>query len=151
MKLVRTVSGTLFLLAAIGWSQPPPKSAVDEESAVRQADEAWMRAIVSKSVDQAVELYDPEVLTAGSAMPPARGLAEVRAMWTKLFAQPGFVLTWKTENVLIADSGSIASSTGTWRGDKPDATGPFLAVWRKQRDGKWKVLIDSAWYSRTPD
>jgi ketosteroid isomerase-like protein len=121
------------------------------EDTIRQADEAWLKAIASKSVEQTVALYDAEALTAGSAMPPARGLAGIRAMWTELFAQPDFFLTWKTDKVVITDSGTMASSTGTWRAAKPGTGGPFLAVWRKQRDGQWKVLIDSAWFSRTPD
>jgi ketosteroid isomerase-like protein len=95
-------------------------------------------------------MYDPEALTAGSAMPPARGVAAVRAMWTQLFAQPEFVLTWEIEKVVVTESGAMAYSSGTWHMG-PNANGPYLAVWQKQPDGKWKILVDSAWYSRRPE
>ncbi len=146
MKLVFAM---LSLVVSTTLGQTPATPEPNIEAAIRLADEAWMKGIASKSVEQTVAMYDAEVLTAGSAMPPARGLAAIRAMWTRLFAQPDFLLTWKTDKVVITESGTIASSSGTWRGAKPNATGPFLAVWRKQRDGKWKILIDSAWYSRT--
>ena len=43
------------------------------EAAVLEADEAWAKAIASKSVEQTVELYDADALTAGSAMTPRCG------------------------------------------------------------------------------
>jgi ketosteroid isomerase-like protein len=139
----------VFALAAlaIAAEQTYSISAGSGEAAIRAADEAWVQAIEAKSVDQAITFYDSEIATAGSAMPPARGLAEIRAMWTKLFRSPGFSLTWKTDKVVVTQSGTIGYSTGTWR--MGSESGPYLAVWRKQRDGGWKVLFDSAWYSRT--
>ncbi len=68
-------------------------------------------------------------------------------MWAKLFAEPGFLLTWKTDRIVVLQSGDIAYSTATWRGAKPNSGGPGLVVWRRQSDGNWKVLIDSAWFS----
>jgi ketosteroid isomerase-like protein len=121
MKFIPVIS---LLLATLLSGQAPPKSVVSAEEAIRQADAAWMKAIASKSVEQTVEMYDAEVVTAGSAMPPARGLAGIRAMWTKLFAQPDFVLTWKTDKVVLMDSGLMACSTATWRGAKPNSGGP---------------------------
>ncbi|MCX5911845.1 MAG: DUF4440 domain-containing protein [Deltaproteobacteria bacterium] len=121
------------------------------EAAIRQAEEAWAKAIASKSVEETVASYDPEALTAGSAMTPARGLASVRGMWVDAFAQKGFSLAWKAEKIVITESETMAFSSGTWRMAGPNATGPYLAVWRKQQDGQWKVFIDAAWYSRSPN
>jgi ketosteroid isomerase-like protein len=139
----------LIALAAAALSgQTTP---AQDEAALRIADETWQKAIASKSIVDAVAVYDPEALTAGSAMPPARGLVGIRAMWTKLFARSGFSLRWHTEKVVLTDSGTIAIATGLWRGDSLNSGGPFLAVWRKQPDGEWKVLVDSAWHSPPPD
>jgi ketosteroid isomerase-like protein len=117
------------------------------EAAVRQAEETWGRAIAAKSVEQTVAVYDPEAVTAGSAMFPARGLEEFRVNWAKQFGRPDFALSWKVEKVTVIESGTIACTTGTWRSPAPQASGPYLAVWRKQVDGQWKLLIDAAWYS----
>jgi len=116
------------------------------EAAIRQADEAWAKAVASKSVEATCAFYDPEALTAG-IMTPARGLDGIRKMWVEGFAQKGFSLAWKAERIVITESETMAYSSGTWRMAGPDATGPYLAVWRKQPDGQWKVLIDAAWYS----
>jgi ketosteroid isomerase-like protein len=138
-----------FVTLAVASSQHPTKPASKtEELTVRAADEAWAQAIGSKSVEDTVRVYDEEAMTAGSAMPPARGVSAIRAMWTGLFAQPGFSLTWKAEGITVTQSGTMAISTGTWR--TPEGSGPYIAVWRKQRDGTWKVLFDSAWYAGKP-
>jgi ketosteroid isomerase-like protein len=146
MKIVLAV----LALATVGTAlrQALPTSAPTPEAAVRQADDAWAKAIAAKSVGQTVALYDPEAVTAGSAMFPARGVAAFRANWAKLFAQPDFLLTWKMDTVVVTESGTIAYSSGSWRMAGPNETGPYLAVWRKQPDGQWKVLIDAAWYAR---
>lgn len=83
-------------------------------------------------------------------MIPTRGLAAVRTMWVEAFAQPDFSLTWKADKVVVIESGTIAYSSGSWCMAGPNATGSYLAVWRRQADGQWKVLIDAAWYSSTP-
>jgi ketosteroid isomerase-like protein len=119
------------------------------EAAIRQADEAWAKAVASKSVEETCAFYDPEALTAG-IMTPARGLDAIRRMWVEGFAQKGFSLAWKAERIVITESETMAYSSGTWRMAGPNETGPYLAVWRKQPDGQWKVLIDACWYSRPP-
>jgi ketosteroid isomerase-like protein len=146
MKIV--LAALVFTAGGMNLPQALPTSATSPEAAVRQADEAWAKTIASKSVDQTIALYDPEAVTAGSAMFPARGIAALRTTWAELFAQPGFVLTWKTDEVVVTESGTIAYSSGSWRMASPSATGPYLAVWRKQPNGQWKVLIDAAWYAR---
>ena len=145
MKVVEVV----LCLAAIAVAQMSPGSASTPEAAVRQADEAWAKAVASKSVERTVALYDAEAVTAG-IMTPARGLAEIRAMWMDVFAQPDFFLTWKADKVVVIKSGTIAYSSGSWQMSGPNSTGQYLAVWRKQADGQWKVLIDSAWFTSMP-
>ena len=143
------VVGVVLCLAAVAVAmyQMSPGSAPTPETAVRQADEAWAKAVASRSVEQTIALYDAEAVTAG-IMTPARGLAEIRAMWVDAFAQPDFFLTWKADKVVVTESGTIAYSGGSWQMSGPNPTGPYLAVWRKQADGRWKVLIDAAWYAR---
>ena len=113
------------------------------EAAVRKADIEWAKAVASKSVEPTVAFYAPDAVTAGSAMFPASGIAELRAAWADAFAEPGFNLKWKVEKVVVAKNGNIAYSSGTW--DDGKQHGPYLAVWQKQPDGQWKLIIDSAW------
>lgn len=121
----------------------PADPAPSVESTIKDADAAWAEAIASKSVDRTLAFYAPDAVTEGSAIFPAHGVADFRAGWKRLFAEPDFALTWKTEHVAVTESGSLAYSSGTWKNGNQH--GPFIAVWQKQPDGKWKVIIDSAW------
>ncbi len=133
---MKTFLGIILLAASA--------AAADPEAALRKADEGWLTAVAAKSVERTLAFYAPGIVTAGSAMFPANGLADIRAGWTKLFAEPGFALAWKTERVAIVKGGSLAYTSGTWTSG-PNERGPFLSVWQKQPDGQWKVVIDAAW------
>jgi len=135
--------GGVFLAVLALAGQQPSRAPSGPEAAIREADGAWAKAIAEKSVEQTVTFYDPEAVTAGSAMFRAQGIPAFRASWEKMFAQPGFALTWTVARVVVTESGTMAYSTGTWKSGTDQ--GPYLAVWRKQPDGRWKVLIDAAW------
>lgn len=65
-----------------------------------------------------------------------------------------FILKWEPEFMDIADSRDFGVSTGPWEIQeyRPNtaalATGYFLTAWKKQSDGKWKVILDGG--SSTP-
>ncbi len=139
---VALVSVAVLFLAGLTYAHYQHAPSTSAEDAVRKADAAWIKALESKSVEQTLAFYAPDAVTAG-AMFPARGLADFRAAWAGLFAQPGFALTGKAERVVVTDNGSIAYTSGTWNDGKKH--GPYLAVWQKQPSGQWKIVIDSAW------
>jgi len=56
-------------------------------------------------------------------------------------------LEWAPEVAEIAASGDLGYTSGPWRitpeGDeKPSAFGHYFSVWRKDGEGKWKLLLD---------
>jgi ketosteroid isomerase-like protein len=64
------------------------------------------------------------------------------------------VLKWEPEFMDISASCDFGISTGPWEAQEyrpdtaPIATGYFLTVWKKQKDGEWKVILDDG--STTP-
>jgi ketosteroid isomerase-like protein len=137
---------TLLLAGAAAFSLPTALPAQSDAVLVRAADSAWARAVEARLVDQVLAFYDPDAVTAGRAMFPARGLPELRAAWAGAFAQTDWRLTWQVDSVAIAASGTVAYSTGRWRQLSPTPlAGVYLAVWKKSAGGRWRVLIDAAW------
>jgi ketosteroid isomerase-like protein len=56
-------------------------------------------------------------------------------------------LSWHPVFVEVAASGDFGISTGPWEYSKskdvqPIAYGEFFSVWKKQKDGAWKVILD---------
>jgi len=68
-------------------------------------------------------------------------------VWKKR-PEKGISLTWKPLFGAIARSADLAYTTGPaeWRhakeGAKPSGYGQFISVWKKQKDGGWKVALD---------
>jgi ketosteroid isomerase-like protein len=76
----------------------------------------------------------------------APGPRNAQRVWEKRSANKN-KLEWTPEVAEIASSGELGYTSGPWRftaegDDKPSAFGHFFTVWRKDEDGKWKVLVD---------
>ena len=59
-------------------------------------------------------------------------------------------LTWKPVKIDVAKSGDLAYSLGTWqlkgknpKGEDVTQTGKYITVWKKQKNGSWKVVADT--------
>jgi ketosteroid isomerase-like protein len=74
---------------------------------------------------------------------PVNGKAE----WSKR-PEKGISLKWKPEFVWVSRSADLGYSTGPaeWRknkeDEKPFGYGQFVSIWKKQKDGSWKVAVD---------
>ena len=74
---------------------------------------------------------------------------EMRKRLEKDF-DPADELTWKAAKIEVARSGDLAYSLGTWhlkgknpKGEEVEQTGKYLTVWKKQKDGRWRVVADT--------
>lgn len=117
------------------------------EEAVRHADSAWAVAAESNDVDRMLAFYDEDATFIGTT-PITAGREQLRVLWSRFFGMPGYKLTWKLARVEVSQSGDLAYTYGPWQetvlrdGQPRVRTGNYLAVWKKQSDGTWKVLVD---------
>ena len=70
-----------------------------------------------------------------------------RESWTKR-AETGLDLVWEPTFAAIARSGDFGYDTGPakWRANKKEEKfsgyGHFISIWKKQKEGSWKVALD---------
>jgi ketosteroid isomerase-like protein len=70
-----------------------------------------------------------------------------REVWSKR-TETGLDLVWEPAFASIARSGDFGYDTGPskWRAKKSDEKftgfGHFISIWKKQKDGSWKVALD---------
>jgi uncharacterized protein (TIGR02246 family) len=119
------------------------------EQAVRDQDAKWSNAAESRDVDKLVSFYaaDAVVLPAHAAIATTKD--SIRQIFQRLLSIHDVALSWKPTNVIVAGSGDLAYSTGTYEMNAPDESGKsttdhgkYVAVWKKQADGSWKVAVD---------
>ena len=151
-----TTCGFLVILTLACSSPGPSDSRAADEAAIRQADDASLKAIAAKQLDATVSFYDEGASLFIPNAPIATGREEIRKAWTQMFAVPGFILSPKTTKVEVARSGDLAYAQGSYEFSANDPQGAplsdrgkFVVVWKKQADGAWKVVAD-IWNSDLP-
>lgn len=71
-----------------------------------------------------------------------RGKAAVAAEWKPLFEKPAAPFSWEPETVEVLDSGTLAISSGPVKRPDGTNTGTFNSIWRREKDGVWRVVFD---------
>lgn len=144
--LVPSVALAVGLVA--GWlarSALLPKTDVDAETAALiQTDREF--AQMSRESGQAAAFYHflaEDALTLRATGDPAigRGSAD--------HPQDGTTLTWEPKTAAVARSGDLGYTWGTYELTVPVAAGPpkvtqgkYANVWRKDPQGRWRVVLD---------
>lgn len=72
-----------------------------------------------------------------------RGARQVAERWRAFFEGLQAPFSWAPEFVEVLDSGTLAISSGPVRDPTGKRTGTFNSVWRREADGKWKIVLDN--------
>jgi ketosteroid isomerase-like protein len=141
MKLARSflVLSSLLLTGVSLWAQKP-------EDALLQADRGFNKATQEKRLDGWMTFMADDVvlLRAKAVAGKEAARKELEGDW----ADPSTSLSWEPTNAQMFASGSMGYTSGRWtykavdKGEKVELHGDYLTVWKKQRDGSWKVIWD---------
>ncbi|MGH9747304.1 MAG: YybH family protein [Candidatus Acidiferrales bacterium] len=143
-----SASLALILIAAGCGKQAPPDTRAADEATIRDLDAQWSKTAGTRDVDRTVSYYSDDASLLPPNAPIALDKPSIRAVWAELLAADTS-LSWQTNKFDVARSGDLAYVTGVYLMTAKDAHGKptsdhgkFLEVWKKQADGKWKVVAD---------
>jgi uncharacterized protein (TIGR02246 family) len=149
--LLRAVLGVLVCAGCV--SKESPSAA---RSRLLELDREWSEAAAARDVERALSFWADDAVVFPPGGPAVAGKPAIRAFVVKSFETPGFGISWKTENVVVSRSGDFAYGTGTNRvtftgsdGRQVAVEGKAVTVWRKQKEGDWKCVID-IWNDASP-
>ena len=118
------------------------------ETAVKEADAQWSKVAGTRDVDATVAYYTDDASLLSPNAPIATSKQAIRAVWADLLS-PDINVTWEVTKAEAAQSGDLAYVVGVYQitpnneKGKPMADrGKLVEVWKKQADGKWKVVAD---------
>ena len=93
--------------------------------------------------------YADDAIVMDPNSPMATTKKSIRKAWTDGLALPGFSMKWDEVKAVVAHSGDIGYTYGTYEMTMNDAKGKpvtdhgkYATIWKKQADGKWKVAVD---------
>lgn len=129
----------------------PDTSAVDEK-AIRDSEAAWVKAFATKEPANAEAFYADDADSMLPDMPIMTGKQAILAGMKPELGDPDFTLVFAPNKVVIAKSGDLAYSQGTFHYTTTDPktkkrvgqSGNYVEVYKKQADGTWKVEEDIA-------
>jgi len=73
---------------------------------------------------------------------PTRGKQAVAAAWKPLYEAKATPFSWAPETVQVLDSGTLAISAGPVKDPAGKSVGVFNSIWRREKDGQWRVVFD---------
>lgn len=119
-------------------------------SEIEDADRAMSILASREGFNKALLQYADE-----DVVKPAEGKMTIigKSNLEKAWVEPGTKsISWEPFRVEAAKSGDIGYSLGTWKRVTADTTlhGFYYTFWKKQKDGKWKFVLDGGNGSPAP-
>jgi uncharacterized protein (TIGR02246 family) len=138
-----------LVLLASGCSQPTsPDTTAADENAVKEQDEQWAKVAGANDLEATVSYYTDDASLLAPNAPIATGKQAIRAVWATLL-NPDTTVSWQVTKADAARSGELAYVMGAYqitaknpKGKSLEDRGKLVEVWKKQADGKWKVVTD---------
>lgn len=108
---------------------------------VFQAESAFAQTMAARD-SQAFVTYVARDAVFFGRRSTLRGRAAVAAGWQRFFEGPTAPFSWSPEVVEVIESGMLALSTGAVRDSTGGQIGSFNSIWRREPDGRWRVVFD---------
>ncbi len=108
---------------------------------VRAAETAFAASMAGRDLAAFGSLVADEALFFGRRG-VLRGRTAVVEGWKPFFDGPKAPFSWAPETVEVLESGTLAMSSGPVYDPDGKVTGTFSSIWRREADGRWRVLFD---------
>ena len=130
-----------------------PAGKNSKQEALLNTDIEFAKASVGTSAAEAFAMY----LADDSMQLPAGGNPIVGKQAILAGMGSGYVLSWEPKKAEVAKSGELGWTWGTYELHTKDAEGKpvvrygkYVNIWRKQKDGAWKVILNMGNASPAP-
>jgi ketosteroid isomerase-like protein len=128
--------------------QPSPDP-LDEANALLELDRQFSRHSEELGANKAfLDYIDDEAVLLRANRYPVIGREKIVELYSK--PDTGFVLTWVPSYARVSKSGDLGYTYGIYKteslapnGELKINHGTYVTIWRKDKDGKWKFVLDT--------
>lgn len=115
--------------------------AIGQHEQVYAAERAFARSMADRDFSAFGQHVAVDAVFFGEGA-PQRGRDAVLAAWSPLFDAPQAPFSWEPDDVEVLTSGGLALSTGPVRNPQGQVIARFNSIWRREADGRWRVVFD---------
>lgn len=139
----------LYLLfcavALVGPSASARAAAGDEalsrlEAELRATEAAFAQTMADRDAGAFARFLSSEAVFFGREV--TRGKEAVAAAWAPYFEGADAPFSWKPEAVAVLASGTLGLTSGPVLDPAGKRIGTFNSVWRREKDGSWRIVFD---------
>jgi ketosteroid isomerase-like protein len=129
----------LTVLAVVAARAAEPLEALAAK--VRARETAFAKTMADRDHAAFATFVAEEALFLGRSV--LRGRPAVVEGWKPYFEGDKAPFSWQPDRVEVVDSGTLAFSTGPVFDPGGKRVGTFNSTWRLEKDGEWRVVLDS--------
>jgi ketosteroid isomerase-like protein len=130
----------MLLTAPAALSDSPIESPTGLNEQVRAAETAFAKSMADRDLAAFTRFLAPDAVFVQD--PPLRGPAAIVAAWRSYFDGAAAPFSWAPDTIAVLDSGRLAFSSGPVLAPDGRRVGTFNSVWRRERDGHWRIVFD---------
>lgn len=128
---------TFLALALLLVALPAFAGPVEEVTA---AETAFAKAFADRDAEKFFSFVADDATFFGKTT--LSGKPAVREQWSKFFESKDAPFSWKPDRVAASADGTLGQTHGPVFDPAGKHIADFASVWRKQKDGNWKILFD---------
>ena len=136
-----TMAVTLALAAVLGTKAVECQSTEELARQVRAAEVGFARTMATRDRSAFASFVADEAVFF-NARGALRGKAAVVQAWARFFEGNQAPFSWEPDTVEVLDSGVLALTSGPVRDTDGKQIGTFNSIWRRENDGRWRVVFD---------
>ena len=136
------IVGIAAIGLALGAANPArPEKSEDLREQVRRAEVAFAKTMADRDHAAFASHVAEDALFLGRTT--LRGRREVAEGWKRYYEGKDAPFSWEPESVEVNDAGTLGISTGPVRDPSGARVGTFNSIWRRESDGRWRVIFDN--------
>lgn len=128
---------------------PPATPSASAEAELRRADAELVAAANARELERWLACFEADAMLVPPGAPPILGLAAIRPAAAELMKCPDFAVAHAITHVEVLPGGTSATvaydftfTANDEDGRKVTETGTDTTMYRKNHDGRWRVLVD---------
>lgn len=137
-----------MMMCGAAWAQsagpalpPMPADLSPLAQEVWKTETAFAASMANRDHAAFVAHLSEEAIFAGGTV--QRGRARVAEAWKAYFDGPRAPFSWGPAVAVVLDSGNLAMTSGPVFDPAGKRTGTFISTWRKDPDGRWRIIFDT--------